>query len=72
MKLREYIKRIGKTGRDVAKELQVSAATVSRWQAGKVIPSREEMLKIVRWSHGEVSAIDFYTLTDDGVTHDGN
>ena len=68
MKLRDYIKRIGKTGREVANDLQVSAATVSRWAAGKVIPSREEMLKIVRWSQGEVSAIDFYTLADDGVT----
>ncbi len=61
MKLRDYIKKIGKTVEQVASDLQVSAAAVSRWQSGKAMPRPDEMRKIMRWSAGKVTANDFYS-----------
>lgn len=61
MKLGQYLERIGKSGRQAAKELEVSPAAVCRWINGKCIPSPEEMRKIMRWSGGKVMANDFYS-----------
>ena len=62
MTLMEFIVLLDKSVDEVAKELNTTAATVSRWQNGKSIPTRQQMTKIMHWSRGNVMPNDFYSI----------
>ena len=62
MTLMEFIVLLDKSVDEVAKELNTTAATVSRWQNGKSMPTRQQMTKIMRWSRGNVMPNDFYPI----------
>ena len=62
MTLMEFIVLLDKPINEIARELNTTAATISRWQNGKSIPTRNQMTKIMRWSRGNVMPNDFYSI----------
>lgn len=47
-KIQEFIRRSGLTQIEIAKALDVSAPTVSRWESGKFYPRKGKLLQLAR------------------------
>ncbi len=67
MKLKDWLKVKGITGKEFAKKLSVDEQTVSRYCVGKRIPDPDIMRRIAELTAGAVMANDFYELTNDGA-----
>ena len=59
MHLAEYMRAQELTDKQVAAEIGVSRATVSRIRRGKMRPGWPTLEKLKGWSNGEISADDF-------------
>ena len=44
----------------VCKELGINASTLSRYEHGQRFPRPDILLKIIKWSNGQVTASDIY------------
>lgn len=60
MRFSEFLKINKITQETVAKDLNTSQATVSRWVRGDFIPRNNVMQKIIAYTNGEVQPNDFY------------
>lgn len=60
MNIKNYIKENKICIKSLQGVLGVSQMTIWRWCCGLVIPRKEMMKKIEKWSHGQVTAKDFY------------
>lgn len=64
MTLSEYLIKNNQKISTLAKALGVRHCVARWWVIGKVIPKKENMLKIVRYTKGEVTPEDFYGLKE--------
>lgn len=60
MKLDEYLKYIDKKPVDAVNETGFKYVTFMKWLNSERIPRAENILKIVNWSNGLVTPLDFY------------
>lgn len=60
MKLKTYMEINGITLEKAAADLGFSYENVRRYAADLVIPRPDNMLQIIKWSGGKVTANDFY------------
>lgn len=67
MRLKDWLKINGITGKEFAKKLSVDEQTVSRYCVGKRIPDPDVMRRIAEHTSGAVTANDFYGLKDGAV-----
>jgi transcriptional regulator with XRE-family HTH domain len=66
MTLDEYMTRNDISDEDAARALGVAhRITVNRYRRGKRLPCREVMTRIHRWSGGQVTANDFFGLSQE-------
>jgi len=65
MKILEWRKKENKTQTQVAADLGVDQSTVQKWEVGIKIPTFENMQKITAYTCGEVTANDFYEVTNE-------
>lgn len=64
MKLKDWRKRDGITQAQAANRIGVSVTTVSRWEAGEVVPRQQQMAAIRKATKGAVGAVDFVKQVD--------
>lgn len=64
MKLAAYLTMNEIKQRMMAEALSLHILTVNRWCTGRSMPTRSDMLRIYRWTNGEVQPNDFYDLPD--------
>lgn len=62
MKLREYLKKERYTSSYFAELLGVSKQHMSNWTSGKVLPRKQNMLKIEELTKGKVKPSDWFTI----------
>ena len=70
MKLRDWRKRDGITQAQAANRIGVSVTTISRWEAGEVVPRQQQLAAVRKVTRGAVGAVDFVKhidLFDDGA-----
>lgn len=60
MKLDEYLKYIHKKPKDAVIEAGFKYVTFMKWLNSERIPRAENISKIVNWSNGLVTPLDFY------------
>lgn len=65
MQLSQYMKRHGKSSQQIAEAIGVDNSSVSRYLAGKRLPTPQVMRKIKQVTNGAVTADDFYEQTAD-------
>lgn len=59
MKLKDWRKRDCITQAQAANKIGVSVTTISRWEAGEVVPRQQQMAAIRKATKGAVGAVDF-------------
>lgn len=64
MKLKDWRKRDGITQAQAANRIGVSVTTISRWEAGEVVPRQQQMAAIRKATKGAVGAVDFAKQAD--------
>lgn len=64
MKLKDWRKRDGITQAQAANRIGVSVTTISRWEAGEVVPRQQQMAAIRKATKGAVGAADFVKQAD--------
>ncbi|MGB1918589.1 MAG: helix-turn-helix transcriptional regulator [Candidatus Puniceispirillales bacterium] len=62
MKLSNWLKKSNITVKQFAHDVDVSPSLVSRYAAGKYIPTRKTMMKIVEVTNGNVTPNDFFDI----------
>lgn len=58
--LRKFRIEKGLTQADLARALNASKGTISKWENGEAIPRREQMVRIHTFTKGEVSPGSFF------------
>lgn len=64
MKLRDWRKRECMTQAQAANRIGVSVTTISRWEAGEVVPRQQQLAAIRKATRGAVGAVDFVKQGD--------
>lgn len=59
MKLKDWRKRECMTQAQAANRIGVSVTTISRWEAGEVVPRQQQLAAIRKTTKGAVGAVDF-------------
>lgn len=65
MKLDTYLKQHRISEAAIAAELGVSKSGVRKWRYGERVPRPTTMAKIVRYTNGDVTPLDFLPITAD-------
>ncbi len=60
MKIREYRKKIEKTQRQCAKELEITVVYFSDLERGVFEPSKKLSKRIINWSDGAIRLVDLW------------
>lgn len=63
MLLKDYRKLRNLTRAKAGEQLGVSGVSIYRWETGRQMPRREDLLNISKWSDGAVQANDFVNIT---------
>lgn len=63
-RLKEFIERNGLKASNCAEALTVSAAAVSMWISGRIVPTQKHRIALESWTGGEIKAAEWETADE--------
>lgn len=65
MRLDEYRKQRGLSCEQAASQLAVDESTFNRWERGESVPGGINLMRLVRWSDGQVTSEDILAVAEE-------